>query len=806
MPRLNLLGNCATCPLGPAKPVQGIGSGGSIAVIGESPGHTELAKGKPFVGVSGQLLRSTLAAYDVSPDDVYFTNSVLCHASGKPSKDAIVACNERLLHELDIVQPSKILTVGAAALQALVNPQRAASILAHHGRGYYANILGRDVFTVSTYHPAAVLRDVDLFRDFASDVEKLATHSEPVHVRHETYICWKSTEAIAWLNDLRSASLLSCDVETTGLSIVNDALLSIGFGAQYADSDLSVAVIFPMPVIRELKDKVRELLLDKRIVFHNAKFDLQFLKRELGSLDDIDFEDTMLTNYALDERPMSRYKAHGLKGLARRCLDAEPYSFDFNSEPIDYKELFRYQGLDCVYTLRLFDALRAKLRAAKYGIDFNQLWSVILRPATLALADIETHGVRIDTEYLTKLAETSATRADSLLVSIEDRVCELTHWETFNPASPLQIRRLLYDHWRLPHLIDPADREQLEPTSRLTLERLAEQSDDPVRTSILRDIVTWRQASKMSGTYAGGLLKCVDTDGRIHPSYLLHGTATGRLSCTAPNLQNIPTAHSGSPIPRAFIPDPGMVLLSADYSQLELRVAAWYSRDEKLRDIFLRGADIHSETAEALFGKREISGAERTLTKAVVFGIIYGRGPKALVEGKEMQHLVSLGGKRWTLPQAQTFLRKFLDTYPQLRDWLESQHELAVTKHYVSTPYGRRRRFPLLLPQTKAESLRQAANMPIQSLASDITLRALIRLHKRFINTDGPHPDVLLTIHDSILFQVPSSALGYWTKIITREMTNVEFANAASELATDIPFPITIAIGDNWGDLHNVHQ
>jgi uracil-DNA glycosylase family 4 len=254
-----LYGDCDICPLSPPKIVRGYGVGDGIVIIGESPGRQEVVKGQPFVGPSGQLIRSVLRAYGQDPEEVYWTNSILCHAPPPPSKDATIACNGRLWQELRLVNPTKILLLGANALKAITDPKKPALITRERGRGFTVKVGDRNVYCVATYHPAAILRDPDLYRDLANDVYKLLTHDTVDTYRPEVYVCLNVKDTLRWLDRLSKASTVSCDIETEGLSVLKHRILSVGFGALHEDGS-AVSVIIPAPILKD--DKVKKRLVE----------------------------------------------------------------------------------------------------------------------------------------------------------------------------------------------------------------------------------------------------------------------------------------------------------------------------------------------------------------------------------------------------------------------------------------------------------------------------------------------------------------------------------------------------------------
>lgn len=809
-----LYGDCDVCPLSPPKIVRGYGIGDGIVIIGESPGRQEVVKGQPFVGPSGQLIRSVLRAYGQDPEEVYWTNSILCHAPPPPSKDATIACNGRLWQELRLVNPTKILLLGANALKAITDPKKQALITRERGRGFTVKVGDRNVYCVATYHPAAILRDPDLYRDLANDVFKFLTHSTVDTYRPEVYVSTFPKMAVRELRTLlNEASTVSCDIEGTGLSAQRDKILSVGFGAMYNEVE-GAAVILPTPIAMhpDVMPLWVELLNTKRVSFWNAKFDIKFLSRDTNQkLRPPQLVDVMLRHYMLDERSgesgrvgmpgkPSKRGIHSLKDVARYWFDADDYHFDFkeffereDKTLADWNELFFYQGLDCYYTVRLDRCISQELETEQN--PNLEILDGLLHRASIVLSEIETRGVRADVPYLLKWVDSLEEGTDSLREELEKLVQIATGIEDFNPQSALEVKRLIYDEWNLPKQIDPYKKSTQYPVTKEVLQTLSGKLTDPVQVKIIETLLAFRASAKLLSTYAHGLLIAAQYDGRIHPNFSLHGTVTGRTSCSNPNLQNIPT-KIGDVVHNVFIADEGNVYVKADYAQIELRVAAYYSEDPGLVQVFKDGRDIHSETAMKIFKKPadQISKLERRLTKELVFGIIYGRGPESIANGREMQLVVDNGGKRWSREDAAKFQRLFLAGYPGLREWITQRHADAITQQYVETPIGRRRRFPLVMPgKFRADAMRQAANAPIQSLASDILLTAMCNLHDKL--PEGSH--ILLPIHDELQFEIPKEEFDY----IAPSIRQIMELTPAFLLGTDIPFPVEMSVGSGWGDV-----
>ena len=802
-----LYGGCDGCPLNPPKVVRGYGIHGGIAVVGESPGRLEVEQGRPFIGASGRLIRAVLQGCGQDPEAVYWTNALLCHPPGVVNRDAVLSCNSRLHEEIEMAGVTKVLLLGGIALQAFLAPTKPVSIMKKRGEGFMVRSGRQVLYALATYHPAAVLRSTDLFRDLANDVEKFLCHDAPIKPpKPHVFVSWTPKKALQNLEPLLGASKISCDIETTGFSTVGDMIVSTGFGVQRNDGEYESHIV-PAHVLRdpEVEPLLIEILNNHPgiLILHNMKFDLRFeqtlygvpIKPKIGHIDD-----TMLMSYVLDERPAS---PHGLKALARYHFDAPDYAFDFDTffantdlQKADYEKLFYYQGLDCMYTLMLHD-----LFAPKIDESTRRLLDTLMYPASFAFQDIENHGLLVDMAYVQKWGRGLERESNAQLAEIVKLVEETTGLQEFNPASPVQVKKLIYQIWKVPQqmtMFSKSKQWKQEvgnsqwPTGSTVLSRIAETINDPVRYKILIGIRNWRQVKTLVNTNVKGLIRATDSDSRVRSFFFLHGSVTGRLSSTKPNLQNIPSRR-GTEAEQAFRAPDGWSIIAADYSQLELRVLACFSKDAGLAYVFNHGLDIHSEVGSKIFEKPpdQITVMERKLTKTMVFGVLYGRGAESIILGHEVAYMVREGGgHRWTKDEAKDFQRKLLASYPGMNDYFNKAKRDAIEQHFVESPTGRKRRFPFITDTNRPEILRQAVNAPIQGTASDICLDGLVRLHK-VLPKGKAH--LLSMIHDAILLEVRNDVLDDVLLLVKRTMEDVQLIDAI------VPFRIEMKAGPNWG-------
>lgn len=493
-----------------------------------------------------------------------------------------------------------------------------------------------------------------------------------------------------------------------------------------------------------------------------------------------------------------------------------------------WDDMMKYMGLDCFYTASLYPILRDKMLD-----ESPRLWHLhdkYLIPACYALAQMKMTGARIDLPYMKGMKgeiETElAVEMDDLRKLVQKHTAH-PKGEEFNPNSPQQVQEVLYDKEKGLGLKMPKGvgryaykrEEEKLTTNSDTLKVLARQvaKQRPAISDLINLVLKYRVKSKILGTYIDGILERVDRDGRIRGDTNLHGTATARTSASNPNLQNIPDAsHVGFDIRRAYVPTPGWVLLEADYSQLELRVAALFSQDEVLLDVYRQGGDIHQEVAYMLWQKpkEQITKYERYLAKCMNFGVLYGRGWQSIATGPEMDNLVEMSGRSWGKQEIANYFSKFKDGYVDLFSWMDLVKKDSLQKQYVENPLGHRRRFDLILNSERGHIERQAVNTPIQGFAAQITINALIRLNDKF---DPTKQRILFTVHDSIMVECKKSVLKSTAHLIKNTMEtelpeDVYMSLPALKhsphqmgdpLVFNLPFVADVVSGPNWGEAHD---
>lgn len=575
----------------------------------------------------------------------------------------------------------------------------------------------------------------------------------------------------ALLKRLDAASWVSLDLETTGTDARKAEVVGVALAFEpLRGYYLPLAHTGDVPQL-ERDDVLARLkpYLEGRlsIVGQNLKFDAKVLRRYGIRLARIAF-DTMVASYVLD--PGARQ--HGLEAIARRFLGQETSAYaelsdpDFRNVPLD--EAASYAVEDAEVVVRLREVLQQELRDK----SLLNLFETVELPLISVLVELELNGILLDPSVL----ETQGKALSQQLEQLRKELFELAG-EEFNPNSPKQVAHILFEVLGLPVL----KRTKTGPsTDALVLAELALQHALP------QHLMRYRELEKLLNTYIRKLPQCVDPQtGRVYTSFHQTVTATGRLSSSDPNLQNIPVrTELGGEIRRAFIVPPGRALLAADYSQIELRVLAHLSRDEKLVETFVRGEDLHERTACEIFNVHPefVTGAMRTAAKRVNFGILYGISAFRLA-------------KELGVPQqeAKGLIERFFEIYPGVQRFVEAQIRLAKAQGYVTTLLGRRRALPAINSRNfnqRGFDERNAVNAPIQGTAADLMKLAMVAV-QRAIGTEEIRAEMLLQVHDELIFELDEGDAARAGQQITNLMEGVY------ELV--VPLKVEVKVGPDWG-------
>lgn len=586
---------------------------------------------------------------------------------------------------------------------------------------------------------------------------------------------------------IKERKLFSFDLETTGLDFFNDKIISVsvstGDDSFVVPITLSEAqknaagIALGDSEIELFKTELKKIFEDSSIqkIGHNIKFDLKFLKT-FGINLSKNYFDTLLAEYCLD----AANNALGLKELVLKYLNFKTMDYkEAVGDPkkitlleVDIDRLVNYSGQDAFITFKLYEYLKIKLDANE---KIRDLFYIIEMELLLVLLDMEYCGVNVDKSYLDELA----TVLEQEINSLTSKMIEIVGSD-FNPNSPKQIAEILFNKLGLPIV----KKTKTGPsTDADVLKKLS--AFHPFVGILLEH----RLLSKIKSTYADALPAIINAQtGKIHTSFIQTGTQTGRLSSKEPNLQNIPVkTEVGRKIRKAFIPDKGRVLISADYSQIELFLLAEFSRDENLFDAFNKGEDIHYRTASLIFNKNvaEVSKSERNIAKTVNFGVLYGQSAFALADDLNIPR-----------SEAANFIKLYFEKYNGVKKYIEKLKAVCKEKGYAETYWGRKRTIPEINSRNKndmAYGERMAVNTVIQGTAADLIKIAMIKICRTF-KKKGLSAKLLLQVHDELIFDASKEETEIAVDIIKDCMEN-DF-NFKLRLKT------SIEVGENWGEFH----
>jgi DNA polymerase-1 len=603
----------------------------------------------------------------------------------------------------------------------------------------------------------------------------------------------------AWIDRAEQIGCVAVDTETTGLDTMVADLVGISLcvepgkacyipvGHQGSDGDgLALGGDVPNQLpLNAVLDALKPMLEDPAImkVGQNLKFDMVILARYGIHLAPID--DTMLISYALD----SGRGGHGMDDLSKRHLGHAPTPFSqvagkgkaqitFDKVPLD--KATHYAAEDADITLRLYQTLKPRMPLE--GV--SSVYHILEKPLVPVIAQMEMHGIKVDRTMLSRLSGEFAQRMGSLEADIEALA-----GQSFNIGSPKQLGEILFDKLDL----NPKPKKTKTgaySTGADVLETLAAESGHELPKKVLE----WRQLSKLKSTYTDALQTQINGDTqRVHTSYSLAATSTGRLSSNEPNLQNIPIrTEEGRRIREAFVAEEGNVLIAADYSQIELRLLAHIADIPSLKDAFEKGEDIHATTASAIFDvpMEEMTSEIRRRAKAINFGIIYGISAFGLARQLDIAR-----------SEAKDFIDRYFERFPGIRTYMDDTIAACKETGYVETLFGRRAHIAGINdknPNMRGFSERAAINAPIQGTAADIIRRAMIRMPDALKKAGFESVRMLLQVHDELVFEAPEGDADAAVAIIR----NVMEGASAPLVQLSVPLTVEAGIAKTWGQAH----
>jgi uracil-DNA glycosylase family 4 len=806
---------CGQCPLAnapcvrskkPTKlPVRG-------AIVSRSPGKAEVMAGEPMASQygSGKIIDFLFKMNGVQREQVLLTNVVLCVApDGKIPPEAIKACAPRLDAELSGIDT--VIAAGSEAVGLLIG----RGALGRH-RGYRHRVNGRTI--VATNNPAIVLHDDSKFPDLKRDFQR-AFNPLPPPTFPTMEVIEDVDRATEYLRSLlqQTGTVVAADIESRGGLTHKASLISL----QFSTDGKTATVLGERGGIWDDTRIIRPLLrslfesTDHAFVWHGGKFDTKILRFTYGLPARVD-HDTMLLSYALDERSGTDERV-GIHGLDYLLMDT--FGWPYYSSPAverakktgvveDYDEFYHYAGMDVGGTYQLFEhqyprAVEDKVR---------DMYLHLLVRGNAFLTDVELNGMVYDIDRAADLHEFE------VQPELEELTGEMRRHadnQLLNPASNQQMAHLLYDQWGIQHTMqkrkptqnmpkpersvdDSARKEILEGRFRFRGDTVFHRSGNLVGSHPAEDAEErkefyqkftqtfdrFQKLKKQDGTYLVGLIKRaeLDEDSRIYTQLNLHGTNSGRLSSSKPNLQNITRSKSDLPdIRKLFRASPGRQIVQADFSQAELRCIAQFSGDRELTRIYHNDLSLHRETATRFFGA-DFTPEQYSTCKNVNFGVFYGQTAETFQE-------------KHGIPKdlAEPYIKWVWETFKGVEDWENEVRREVQQKHILVSPFGRKRRFHLLTRENLQAAFREGINFYPQSTASDLTLCAAITLHGA---TDRRRSSIGILVHDSIVADVEESYIDEYSTICLQVMADV----AKDELNWTLPFKAEIGVGPTWGE------
>jgi DNA polymerase I len=590
-------------------------------------------------------------------------------------------------------------------------------------------------------------------------------------------------ELAAFIKDLNKQKIFAFDTECTGLDPLTDTLLGISFSWQTGEAYyLPIAQIKGEGLFEDIKlnkdwlKKLEPIFTNNKIakIGHNLKFDAEIMLNHGIKVANLYF-DTMIASYLLN--PGSR--GHSLDNLAFSEFGHQMISYsDLTNNKktlltqVPLKELSEYSCEDADFTWRLYELLSNKLEKEKFIKLFNE----IEMPLVPVLIEIEQNGIKIDPAFLKKVA----TKINQQIKQVSKKIYKLAGTE-FNISSPMQLKEILFDKLKISTKGIGKTKTGFS-TAAGELEKLRGSH------KIIDLISEYRVLTKLNSTYVEALPRLINPKTkRVHTSFNQTITATGRLSSSDPNLQNIPIkTELGRQVRKSFIAEKGYQFIAADYSQIELRVVAHLANDKNMIEAFNNNQDIHTITAAKIHGVKpdQVDKELRRSAKEINFGIMYGMGARGVSQRTGI-----------SFEEAKDFIDKYFKAFPAIKKYLEKTKKLVYDTGYVETMFGRKRYLPDIhsgVPYIAAAAQRMAINMPIQGTSADLIKMAMIDIYEKLPKI-SPKTKMILQVHDELVFEVPDKEIKKVADFVKKEMENI--------YKFKTPIKVDVGIGKNWGEL-----
>lgn len=803
--------DCENCPLKERPLVPGAGPPPEkcrCVIIGEAPGNIEAKYGAPFVGQSGQLLRRMMHFVDIDGGwvkvpgmtvkysegfsydnaEVYFTNACVCHPPGnKLPNGAVTACTKRLAAEIKPYWDAGVPICALGVIPGQVLVGRSEKSLA--GKWY------KDGRILCSWHPAHVLRLPKRWSELMMDLEKLA-RGKPMEIPYPEYEIPRTPAELDTIIDRAIAEkpeTICFDLETDQLMWWKHKILCAAFATSY-----EWAFVIPEELIYEEStarsiDRLFGAAID--FVGHNVKFDLRYMFHQMGVTVVPRLQDTLVAHHALNENML-----HGLKPLLTAFFDIGDYEGnlihrylrtrgDFYSK-VPRPKLYEYNVLDVCYTLRLWDVLKSQLLEDEM---YEMPYQFPMMASQPMLLDMELEGIQVNTEQLKWLQVELGNGIVQLQGELEEEC-----GTDFNPNSWKQVSEIMYGHFKCPRVKGRGFKpgSTCQQARRLILLEIDHESKAAkwlVKFDQLKSLV------KLKSSYVDNVWRFLDDNNRVHPDGLIYGTESGRLSFRDPPIQTIPRPGTGSVLGDAwgqyirgyYIAPEGYKMVEVDISQAEMRVGCALSGEPFLHKVYAEGTDLHTMVALEMYGP-DFTKDQRNACKKFNFAYLYGGTEHsfALEEGMDIKI-------------AREFVRRYKQVMPVLTAWKDSMLQELRQNGYVATRTGRRRRFPLITDDNLDDARKAAVNMPVQGMASDVTLITAIRVWEWFKREGwwGDKATLIGLIHDSVLMIVRDDYVQKVGYNIKNMMQAVGY-----EWVPEVPWKCDIDIGQDWGHLKDISK
>ncbi|MDB2470882.1 DNA polymerase I [Candidatus Pelagibacter bacterium] len=593
-------------------------------------------------------------------------------------------------------------------------------------------------------------------------------------------------EIDGWINEAEEAGELAIDTETSSLDAHQAELVGISLSTKIGKACyIPIGHKFKGCLKKEaVIKKLKPLLEDKSVkkIGQNIKFDFIVLFKQGINMNSM--EDTMLMSYVLD----AGKNRHNMDTLSEIHLQYKTIPFkeivgtgkkEINFSDVELDKAMEYAAEDADITYRLYKLFNKNLKLEK----LTNIYEIFEKPLIKILAFMEIEGIKVDNKFLKTLSE----KFEKKINKLEKEIFKISKKE-FNIASPKQLGEIIYNELKIAVL--KKTKKGSFATNASVLEDLAFKG-----YKFPKLVLDWRQLSKLKNTYSDALPGHINpTSKRVHTSFLLAATTTGRLASSDPNLQNIPIkSEDGKDIRKAFTAEKGFTLISADYNQIEMRILADLADVKELKKAFKNNEDIHTLTASQVFNVelKKVDQDMRRKAKAINFGIIYGISQYGLAKQINVSN-----------HEANEFLNAYFSRFPEIKVYMDETIKFCRKSGYVNNIFGRRSHFNGINDKNfnvRNFQERASINAPIQGSASEIMRLAMIRLDQKFKNLKDNKSKILLQIHDELIFEVPEKEVKTITKIIKEEMTSVTESDLHS---FSTPLTVDVNTGDNWGILH----